>query len=96
MTREEAIKRLAETPQYIPARCSWCKARTVSDASTKCQPQQLPCGDYYCGTPEEAPDTGGKLHQLNPEYARLDGYLWGWYAYDEGMTDKEPEWEDGK
>ena len=94
MTREKAIQRLRVTPKYKRAPCPWCKATTLSEARTKCRPVSDPCGEYYCGTPEEAPTYFGFLHQTNPKYMELDGYLWGWYAFDEGMTDQEPVWEE--
>jgi hypothetical protein len=92
MTREEAQQRLNKLPQYIPAPCPDCGAKTVREAEKKCRPVQLPCGDYSCATPDDAPETGGKLHQLNPEWCELDGYLWHWFAFDEGFTTTPPVW----
>lgn len=94
MNREEALRRIQSIPEFIPAPCPWCGARTLEEAGTKCRPQSLPCGEYYCGTPEDAPDHGGLIHQINPDYADLDGYLWSWLAFDEGLTDTPPTWED--
>ncbi len=94
MTREEAVSEIENTPAFIPGPCSRCGAVTLDEASGKCRPYSLPSGEYACGTPEEAPDTGGLLHQVNPRYAQLDGYLWHWYAFDEGMTSEEPKWSD--
>lgn len=95
MDRETAQRLLAKTPEYIAAPCPWCKATTIEEASVKCRPSQMPCGDYTCGTPEEAPETDGFLHQRNPEFDRLSGYLWGWHAVDEGLTKTPPGWPDG-
>jgi hypothetical protein len=92
LTREEAQARIAKLPQYVPAPCRDCGARTVEEAEKKCRPTQMPCGDYYCATPDSAPETGGKLHQINPEWCELDGYLWEWFAYDDGMTRTVPVW----
>lgn len=93
MTRERAVELIAVTPEYVPAPCPWCGAKTIEEASAKCRPMCMPSGDYECGTPEEAPDDGGLIHQPNPDHVALNGYLWGWYAVDEGLTDTPPVWE---
>lgn len=92
MTREEAQERIKRVPQYIPAPCPDCGARTIKEAEKKCRPVQLQCGDYSCATPDDAPETRGLIHQLNPEWCELDGYLWHWFAVDEGMTHTPPVW----
>lgn len=92
MTREEAEAKIKVTPEFVPGPCPWCGATTQDEASEKCRPTQMPCGDYTCGTPEEGPDTDGLLYQRNPEHDRLQGYLWGWYAVDAGLTNIPPEW----
>jgi len=94
MTREEAQALIAKTPEFIPGTCSWCGATTMDEASVKCRPMMYPSGDYVCGVPEEAPDTDGLIHVSNPAYERLNGYLWGWYAVDEGWMKTPPEWDD--
>lgn len=94
MTREEAEALIKTTPEYVPGPCPWCGAKTVDEAGEKCRPTQMPCGDYTCGTPEDGPETDGLLHQFNPEYQRLSGYLWGWYAVDAGLTDQPPTWDE--
>lgn len=94
MDRETAIQKLKTTPEYVRGPCPWCGAKTLKEASEKCRPVSDQCGEYYCGTPDEAPTYFGYLHQKNPEYVNLDGYLWGWYAFDEGMTDQEPVWKE--
>lgn len=93
MTREKAIKLIKQTPQFIPDACAWCGARTLKEAATRCTPQSTESGEYYCGIPEDAPDTGGKVYQLNPAWAALEVYLYGWYAVDEGYTKTPPTWE---
>lgn len=92
MTREEALQRIALVPEYIPSPCPCCGARTIDEASKKCRPTQYPCGEYYCATPDDAPETDGLIHQRNPEWCDLDGYLWSWFAFDEGMTKTPPVW----
>jgi len=93
MTREEAIKRIAEIPEFVPGACSDCGAVTMEEAGKKCRPYQMPCGDYVCATPDEPqPEETGPLMQRNPEYDHYDGYLWGWYAVDEGYTKTPPTW----
>lgn len=94
MTREQAVALLALTPEYIPAPCPWCRATTTEEASTRCRPMCMPCGDYACGTPDEAPDDGGLIHQRNPDYDGLAGYLREWLAFDEGLTDTPPTWRE--
>lgn len=94
MTREEAVRRIKETPRFIAAPCPRCGATTVAEAEKMCRPTQSPCGEYSCGTPDDAPETGGMLHQMNPVWAELDGYLWGWMAVDEGFTQNPPTWRD--
>ncbi len=94
MTREEAQKRINEIPEFIPAPCPQCGARTIKEAEQKCRPTQSQCGDYYCATPDRAPKTRGLIHQFNPEFAELDGYLWHWFAYDDGLTTKPPVWRE--
>lgn len=93
MDRATAVERLRSLPEYIPGPCPWCGATTDDQASELCRPTVGMDGDYRCGTPEESPDTNGLLHQRNPEYDRLDGYLWGWYAVDQGYTTVPPEWD---
>lgn len=96
MTRERARERLHATPEFIPGPCPRCGACTFEEAEDKCRPMQLPSGEYECGTPDDGPnlqdDPSGPLYQRNPVYDQLDGYLWGWYALDEGLTKEEPEW----
>ncbi len=94
MTREEAQKRIAKIPEFIPAPCPQCGARTIREAEKKCRPTQSQCGDYYCVTPDSAPETRGLIHQINPEFAELDGYLWHWFAYGDGLTKKPPVWRE--
>ena len=94
MTEEQARAMLQVTPEWIAAPCPWCGAKTEAEASEKCRPTQSICGDYYCGTPEEAPAPKGILHQSNPEHDRLSGYLWGWHAVHEGLTCTPPEWDE--
>lgn len=93
MTREEAKRRISELPAYIPGPCPTCSAVTLEEAGEKCTPWQLPCGEYECGTPEDAPETDGLIHIRNPEYAELEGYLWEWFAFDEGLTSVTPKWK---
>ena len=94
MTRDEAKQRIKDVPKYVPAPCPDCGAVTIEEAEKKCRPQQLPCGEYVCATPDNAPDTDGLIHQLNPEYVELDGYLWEWFAFDEGQTKTPPVWRE--
>lgn len=96
MDRDTALALLKDTQEYIPGPCPRCGATTFEEASKKCRPFQMPCGDYSCGTPEEGPNAEnetGLLYQRNPEFDRIDGYLWGWYAVDNGFTTEPPEWE---
>jgi len=96
MTREEAKRLLNATPEFVAGPCPWCGAVTHEEAATKCRPVSDPSGEYHCGTPEQ-PDPmaeTGPLMQSNPEYQRLEGYLWGWFAVDQGFTDTPPEWDE--
>lgn len=95
MDRETAEALIKTTPEFIHGPCPRCGAATFEEAATKCRPFQMPSGDYKCGSPDEGPNAEnetGPLYQINPEYERLSGYLWGWYAVDEGFTSKPPEW----
>ena len=95
MTREEAQERIRETPEFIPGACPWCGATTFEEANTKCRPQSLPSGEYYCGSPDAGPNcenATGPLYQRTPEYDALDGYLLGGHVFDEGLTKRRPVW----
>lgn len=95
MNRKEAERLIRETPEFIPGPCPWCGATTFEEAAGKCRPMQMPCGDYVCGSPDEGPNAeseSGPLFQRNPAYDELDGYLWGWFAVDEGLTKEPPTW----
>lgn len=95
MDRETAQKLLQETPEYLPGPCPRCGAETFEEAASRCMPFQMPCGDYSCGSPDEGPNSendSGPLYQRNPAFDRLDGYLWGWHAVDEGLTTEPPDW----
>jgi hypothetical protein len=97
MTRDEAIRLISMTPEYVPGPCPWCGATTFEEAATKCRRLQMPCGDYICGSPDEGPNSendAGPLYQRNPDYDELDGYLWGWHAVDEGLTNDPPKWRE--
>lgn len=97
MNRKEAEALLAMTPEYVPGACPRCGATTFEEAATKCRPYQMPTGDYNCGSPDEGPNAtndSGPLYQLNPAHQKLNGYLWGWFAVDEGMTSTPPEWNE--
>jgi hypothetical protein len=95
MDRERAKELIAKTPEFIPGPCPWCGAETFEAARGRCKPVQMPCGDYQCGSPDEGPNAeneAGPLYQRNPVYDDLDGYLWGWFAVDEGFTKVPPVW----
>jgi len=95
VTRDEAQRLLKETPEFVAGPCPRCGATTFEEAATKCRPFQMPCGDYSCGSPDEGPNAEnetGPLYQRNPDYDELDGYLWGWFAVDEGFTKMPPTW----
>lgn len=94
MTRDEAQALLNITPEWIPGPCPWCRATTLDEAGEKCRPTQDQSGGYTCGTPEEAPHPKGRIHIINPAYTKLSGYLWGWFAVDEGYTSTPPEWKE--
>ncbi len=96
VTREEAMERIESVPKYIQAPCPRCGAATVAEGEGRCQPRQDITGDYTCGTPDDAPEDGGMLHQLNPEFLELTDYLWGWVALDEGYTTTPPVWREGE
>lgn len=96
MDEKTARELLAKTAEYIPGPCPWCGATTFGEAAEKCRPSQGIDGDYYCGTPEGGPNLDHEdnpadlLYQRNPEYDTLDGYLWQWYAFHEGLTSTTP------
>lgn len=95
MNREEAQRRIKETPEFIVGPCSWCGARTIQEGGKLCRAQVGLDGEYFCGTPEEgnlSDAETGPLYQRNPDYDQLAGYLWGWFAVDEGVTKNPPEW----
>lgn len=52
--------------------------------------------DSSGGTPEAGPNLDHEdnpadlLYQRNPEYDTLDGYLWQWHAFHEGLTSMPP------
>lgn len=98
MTRDEALRIINETPEFIPGACPRCGAETFEGAATMCRPFQLPSGEYSCGTPDEGPNAEnetGPLFQINPYYQRLNDYLWWWFAVDEGYTTTPPTWYEG-
>lgn len=69
--------------------CPRCGAATVKDASAKCRPVQLPCGEYECPRDDEdAPTHFGFLHDHSPEFEEWSGKFWRAIAFDEGLTDQ--------
>lgn len=95
MDRNEALNLLANTPEYVEGACSKCGAKTHEEANVLCRPVQCPSGEWECPTPTGGPNLdndAGPLFQRNSVYDHIDGYLWGWYAVDEGYTKTPPEW----